>query len=146
MGRQSDERDGLLIALLRDNARTPVTLLARRLGLSRSAVQERLARLERQGVIAGYTVRLGQEIRPAGLRAYVMLSVDPKSSVETVAGLRAMPEVEACSAVAGTFDLVVLVVAPTAEAIDRLLDRIGGLPGVERTVSLMVLATKFDRR
>jgi len=53
--RDTDER---LVALLRANAREPTASLARKLGLARSTVQERIARLERQGTIKGYTVRL----------------------------------------------------------------------------------------
>ena len=55
-----DEIDRKLVALLQDNARTSTVALAKSVGLSRSTVQERLHRLETAGVIAQYTVRLGQ--------------------------------------------------------------------------------------
>src|ERR1700690_2269443 len=53
-----DDIDTRLIAALREDARAPAAALARTLGLSRTTVQSRLERLERQGVVAGYTVRL----------------------------------------------------------------------------------------
>jgi len=79
--RSPDAKDKFLITLLRNSARAPVTLLARKMGMSCSAVQQRLARLERDRVIAGYTVRLTQDLDAAPFRAYVMLSVNPKDSV-----------------------------------------------------------------
>ena len=66
------------IALLRANAREPTASLARKLGLARSTVQERIARLEREGTIKGYTVRLSDEAEAGKLRAVVMISTDPK--------------------------------------------------------------------
>lgn len=65
-----DATDRRLVALLQDDARTPVASLAKAVGLSRSTVQERLQRLERDGVIAQYTVRLGAA---DGLQAWLML-------------------------------------------------------------------------
>ena len=53
-----DAKDRSLIALLRANARESTASLARKLGVARSTVQERLTRLEKDGTIAGYTVRV----------------------------------------------------------------------------------------
>src|SRR5471030_3379260 len=82
-----DDLDDHLLARLRDNARAPVAELARALGLSRTTVQSRLARLERSGVIAGYSVKLS-ESREAGLiHAFVMLTVEPKQAAAVTAAL-----------------------------------------------------------
>ena len=71
------ETDTNLIDLLRANAREPTASLARKLGLARSTVQERIARLQRDGTIKGYTVRLSDEATAGMLRAVVMISTDP---------------------------------------------------------------------
>jgi Lrp/AsnC family leucine-responsive transcriptional regulator len=55
-GRPLDETDEKLLALLEQNARRPVVALAKAVGLSRSAVQDRLARLEDSGAVARYTI------------------------------------------------------------------------------------------
>lgn len=144
--RTIDDLDRLLISLLSANARQPAALLARRLGLSRSAVQERLKRLERDGVIAGYTVTLGAEAPKAGVSAQVMLTLDPKLQDRAVDALRGLPEVKAAYTVSGQYDLVAEVTAAGAEALDEVLTRIGKLPGVTRTTSSILLSTKFQRR
>lgn len=139
------EGDRRLIALLRANAREPTASLARKLGLARSTVQERIARLEREGTIKGYTVRLSEEADAAKLRAVVMIETDPKRADRVALELKKMPEVRSLFAVAGTFDLVATVEAETPPRIDALLDRIGRANGVARTVSSIVLSEKFSR-
>jgi DNA-binding Lrp family transcriptional regulator len=139
------DTDVRLVGLLRANAREPTASLARKLGLARSTVQERIARLEREGTIKGYTVRLSDEADAAKLRAIVMIETDAKRADRVAAELRKMPEVRTLSAVAGTFDLVATVETETPPKIDALLDRIGRVAGVARTVSSIILSEKFSR-
>lgn len=76
VGRKIDEIDWQIIAIFQANAREPVVTLARKVGLSRSAVQERLVRLERDKIITGYTVRLGDSVDRAPISAYLFLYLD----------------------------------------------------------------------
>src|SRR4051794_29400452 len=123
-----DDRDRELLALLAEDARMPLTGLARRLGVARSTVQQRLARLEADGVIAGYSVRLGPAA-PAGVRAHVSLVVEARGAESIVGTLSSWEEVRAVYAVSGQHDLVVLVRAPTPDDLDALIDRIAALDG-----------------
>jgi DNA-binding Lrp family transcriptional regulator len=143
--RALDDIDQRLLALLRANARLPAVTLARQLGLSRSAVQERMRRLERDGAIQGYTLVLGAA-PPDAVAAHVMIDLDPKLHDRAVAALRGMPEVRSCHTVSGAHDLVAHVAAANATELDEVLTRIGKLPGVARTTSSVLLATKWDRR
>jgi len=140
-----DDLDEHLLARLRDNARAPVAELARALGLSRTTVQSRLARMERSGVIAGYAVKLSEAREAAMIHAFVMLTVEPKQAAAVTAALRRMPGVRKLQSVSGPFDMIAAVEAPDVAAMDALIDEIGGQRGVERTNSSIVLATKFDR-
>lgn len=140
-----DDVDEHLLARLRENARAPVAELARRLGLSRTTVQSRIARLEQRGVIAGYAVRMSEAWEARQIHAFVMLTVEPKATAQVVAALKAMPGVRRLQSVSGAFDLIASVAAADVAAMDRLIDQIGALAGVERTNSSIVLSTKFDR-
>lgn len=140
--RQGDVK---LIDLLKTNAREPTASLARKLGLARSTVQERIARLEREGSIAGYTVKLGEEAGQNKIRAIVMIGTNPKHADRAPVELRKIVEVRALYAVSGSFDLVADVETDTMARMDALLDRIGRLHGVARTVSSIVLSEKFAR-
>jgi DNA-binding Lrp family transcriptional regulator len=136
--------DRKLLALLRANARESTASIARKLGLSRTTVQERIARLERSGAIAGYTLR-EPDGRSSALSALVLLNVDAKVSEKVVRELKSMPTVSALRAVSGVFDYVATVEADTTAELDRELDRIGRLDGIERTQTLVVLSTRFER-
>ena len=140
-----DQLDGRILDLLVENARTPVTAIARKLQVARSTVQERITRLERTGVVAGYTVRLGPAATGRRVSAHVSITVDPKRADHVQQTLRRIPGVRTLHTVSGPFDLIAVVAAETTADIDAVLDRIGNIVGVERTTSSIVLTTKFDR-
>ncbi|SFN58528.1 transcriptional regulator, AsnC family [Roseovarius lutimaris] len=141
---QIDETDRALLALLGQNARLPVATLARKLGLARTTVQARLDRLETSGVIAGYSLRLGQEARP-GLRATALVSIEPRSGPAVLARLKSLPQVRRVHTTSGRFDLIVTLEATTTQELDDTLDRIGEAKGVRSSESLIHLSTKLDR-
>ena len=140
-----DDTDRALLGLLRENARSPTAELARRLGLSRTTVQSRIERLERARVIAGYTVKVADEIEAALVRAHVMITVAPKQAGAIEAALRKIVAVRSLHSVSGSFDLLAVVAAPSIGELDELIDRIGALEGVERTTSAIVLSTRIER-
>lgn len=137
--------DEALLALLREDARASTAQIARRLGLSRTTVQSRIEKLERSGVIGGYTLRLSDEVERGYIRAYIMITVLPKQMPQVVKALQALAELRELHSVAGSHDLVAVGMAPTVAAMDVLTDHIGALEGVERTTSSIVLSTKFAR-
>lgn len=135
----------MLLALLRENARASTATLARRLGVSRTTIQSRIDRLEKRGVISGYTVRLSSEYESHLIRAHVQITVMPKLLPKVEAGLRAMMAVRTVHSISGNFDMIVIVEAPSIGELDSILDQIGALEGVERTMSSIILSTRIER-
>jgi DNA-binding Lrp family transcriptional regulator len=140
-----DETDRRLIEALAHNARAPTAEIARALGLSRTTVQSRIERLERSGLIAGYTVRLSQAHQRGQIRAYVMIAVAPKQATGVVAAIRRMGAIRLLRSVSGPFDLIAEAATDSAAGMDDLIDALGALEGVDRTTSSIVLSTKIDR-
>jgi DNA-binding Lrp family transcriptional regulator len=140
-----DEIDRQLIAALQINARESVAMLARQLGIARTTVTSRLARLEKAKVITGYGVRLGQRVVDGGLQAYVGIKVQPRSGKEVVRRLSAMAQVQQLCAVSGEFDYVAWLRTDSPEQLDQLLDQIGSVDGVEKTTTSIILSSKIDR-
>jgi DNA-binding Lrp family transcriptional regulator len=134
-----------LLALLRRNAREPTASLARKLGVARTTVQERIRRLERDGVIAGYTARVSEGFARQRITAQVLVHVDPKSGERVVGALEAQPCVRAVYALSGVFDYEVRIEGGSTEEIDRYLDAIGRIEGIQRTQTSIVLSVKFER-
>lgn len=140
-----DALDRELLALLQTNARASAAELARQLGTARTTVLSRLSRLEREGVIAGYTVRLAQDVLNQGLQAFVGLTVQPKAGRSIEERLQRMPEVRQLCAVSGEFDYVGLLRAESAVRLNSLLDEIRNLEGVVKTTTSVALAWKIER-
>src|SRR5690554_7462052 len=136
--------DEALLSLLREDARAPTAAIARRLQLSRTTVQSRIERLERAGVIAGYTVRVSDDHELERIRALIMITVFPKQAPSVVEALRQMPGVRALHSVNGAWDLVAMAIVQSIGEMDELTDCIGALDGVERTTSTLLLST--DRK
>ena len=117
---EPDDLDRQLISLLQANARESTANLARKLGVARTTVVARLTRLERDGVVVGYTVRLGRDAQRPAVRAHVGITVLPRSGPAVVA-------------------------APSTQRLDSLLDAIGQVDGVQKTTTSVVLALRIDR-
>lgn len=141
---QIDETDRKLMTLLTEDARRPVTDLARRLGLARTTVQARIERLLETGTIGGFTLRPGTAGGPA-IRATVLIVIEPRSGPEVLARLRALPTVETVHTTSGRVDMIATLSADSTEALDHALDRIADAKGVRSSESLIHLSTKLDR-
>lgn len=139
------DRDRELLNLLGENARAPVASLAKKLGLSRTTVQARLDRLEREGVITGYGPRLSDAYSSSLVRAHVMITLAPKVLAEVCSSLQGIGAVKSVHSVSGSFDLIAVVQAPSISELDQLVDEIGMINGVERTLSSIILSTRISR-
>ena len=140
-----DQTDRDLIALLQSNARESTADLARKLGVARTTVVARLARLEADGLIAGYTVRLGGEAFERGVQAFVGITVQPRAGREVVKLLSRLPELRQLASVSGEFDYMATLRADSTARLDALLDEIGDIEGVIKTHTSVLLALRVDR-
>jgi DNA-binding Lrp family transcriptional regulator len=140
-----DATDRKLMASLRENSRLPVSQLATMLDIPRTQVYARLERLENEGIIDGYTVRLGQAYSKTRLRAHVMIKTLPRLCQEVELSLPDIPEVSAVYAISGEYDIIVMVEAADSIEMNELINRIGLLDGVERTTTSVILAAKLER-
>ena len=144
--RRLDEIDEHLLSLLEKDARRPVVALAKAVGLSRTAVQGRLARLEDEGSIRGYTIVRGRAPQDAPVRAVLLLSIGTRPCATVIRRFENWPEVEACWSVAGpTIDAVILVAAESNEHLGELRARLADVPGVTEITTAPVLKTIVER-
>lgn len=140
-----DEIDNKILALLMDNARVPVTSIARQIGIARTTVIARLQALERRSVIVGYGVKLNTASHQALVRAYVGLSVEARSAAALIQFLGQLPEVESLCAVSGAIDYMLTLRCSNTEILDKLLDQIGSRDGVRQTSTSIILSKRIDR-
>jgi DNA-binding Lrp family transcriptional regulator len=136
-----DDIDRKLIAILRDDARTAVATLAKRLGVSRGTVQNRIDRMMREGAVLGFTLRLPPETDGHRVRAVMSIAVEGERSSAVVAALRGFPEIEAVHATNGRWDLVAELNAESLSAFSAALDGIRQIRGIATTETSLLLAT-----
>ena len=136
-----DDTDRQLIALLRTNARASVASLTKTLGVSRGTVQNRMARLERDGAIVGYTVRLKPDVEVHRIRALMTIAVEGNRVDAVIKALRGDPAVTALHSTNGRWDVVAELRADSLEAFDRVLGRIRLLEGISQSETSLLLST-----
>lgn len=140
-----DGKDKELIALLRTNSRESTANLARRLGMSRTTITNRIERLEKRGVITGYTVQFSEAYERGQIQAQVMISSDPKYSAKIVRELDKISAIRALHAVNGVYEMLAIISAESTQHLDEVLDQIGNTQGISKTTSSIILSTKFSR-
>ena len=128
-----DQIDQRLIGLLRHNAPESVATLATRLGVSRGTVTNRLRRLEDEGWIVGYTVRLRPEAEPTGLRAWMSIAIEGNDARRVTATLLGEPAVQALHATNGQWDLLAELQVESLPELSRALERIRLTKGISHT-------------
>ncbi|EIK53164.1 AsnC/Lrp family transcriptional regulator [Stutzerimonas stutzeri TS44] len=140
MHNQTDELDRRLLALLREDGRAAIAALAERLKVSRGTVQNRIDRLQRSGLLVGFTIRLRHELDNSGVRAITLIELRGGASDAVIAALRQIPEVVQVHTTNGRWDLVVEIRSETLSEFDRVLRELRALKGVANSESNLLLA------
>ena len=137
-----DDLDRQLISLMRANARATVAQLAKSLRVSRGTVQNRIRKLETDGTIVGYTVRLRPQAEGHHIRALMTVAVVGNRSEAVLKALAGDPAVEALHTTNGRWDIVVELRADSLEAFDAVLGRIRLLDGIASTETSLLLSSR----
>ena len=136
-----DDLDRQLIGLLRANARASVASLAKKLRVARGTVQNRIAKLEKDGTILGYTVRLKPQTEEHRIAALMTVAVEGNRTDEVVRALRGDPAVTQLHSTNGRWDLVAEIRADSLEAFDQVLARARLVDGISKTETSLLLST-----
>jgi DNA-binding Lrp family transcriptional regulator len=136
-----DDTDRELLALLRHDARLPVATLAAKLKVARGTVQNRMKRLERDGVIVGYTVRVKPQAEAHRIRALMTIVVEGNRGAEVLKALRGHPNVTGLHSTNGRWDLIAELRADSLESFDRALGNIRLIAGIASTETSLLLST-----
>lgn len=136
-----DEIDQKLLALLRQDARTPAATLAAKLQVSRGTVTNRIRRLEDEGVIVGYTVRLRPDVQFNAIKAWMSIAVEGNQTRTVVASLLGEPGVATLHDTNGRWDLLAELRAESLQELAKVLERIRLLKGISATETSIHLET-----
>ena len=136
-----DATDRELLSLLRKDARTSVAILARKLGVSRGTVTNRITKLEDAGIIVGYTVRLRPDAQPNEIRAWMGVAVEGNETRSVIASLLGEPGVSSLHDTNGRWDLLAELRAENLAELSRVLERVRLVRGIRSTETSIHLET-----
>jgi DNA-binding Lrp family transcriptional regulator len=141
-----DATDEMIVALLRENARRSFQDIGNHVHLSAPAVKRRVDRLERDGVLLGYTAIVDPEAFGWHAEAFVDLYCDGGMAADAIKrAVEGEPGVVSAHTVAGEASALLHVMAHDTKALELALERIRATPGVTRTVTEVVLSTLVAR-
>lgn len=141
-----DDLDARLLLLLTDEPRLGVLECSRRLGVARGTVQARLDRLVRMGVLKGFPPALDLAAMGYGLTAFATLEIAQGRRGPVTQGLTAIDEVCEVHATTGSGDLLVRMVAKSNADLQRVIDEVVNVPGVQRMSTSIALSTPIPSR
>jgi DNA-binding Lrp family transcriptional regulator len=140
-GVSMDDLDRKLLARLRANAREPAAGLAKALSVSRGTVQNRIARMQADGVIQGFTVRTRPDVEANRIRAIMTIAIEGERSRAVVRALQGFPEVTAIHTTNGRWDLIAELDCGALGEFSRTLDQIRTIDGIASTETSLLLAS-----
>jgi DNA-binding Lrp family transcriptional regulator len=138
-----DDKDLNLMALLRSNARMPVVSLARSLGVSCATVQNRINKLEHDGVILGYTVKLSPDEKNHPVRLFMNIAIEAKSEPSVIKRLRDYPEVIVVHHTTGHWDVIADIRSQLLSLLNLIMGEIRLIDGIVQTEVNVLLDSQF---
>lgn len=141
-----DPLDERLITLLRHDGRRSISDLALDLGVSRATVRARIERLERSGVILGYTVILRADTVEAPVRGVMLIEVEGHAADRVIKALSGFPEISEIHSTNGRWDLIVELSTGSLPDFDSILRRIRLIPGITSSETNLLLNTPRSTR
>ncbi len=139
--KELDRIDQALISILRSNARTSVVELSKKLKVSRATVQNRISKLEKNGIIVGYTVNLKPGTEENPIHAFMSINAEGKQESAIIARLRGNPCVSALHSTNGEWDLIAEIRTDTLESFNKVLNEVRLINGITSTETNLLLET-----
>lgn len=133
-----DHTDRRILAVLESNARTSAAEIGRQIGLSRTAVQDRLSKLEASGVITGYHVRLA-DAQDNLIRAVLFVKIAVRPCDPALNWMTSLEGVQEVISLSGELDALVRCTVPDVATLTALNDRIGASDHIASSNSSVVL-------
>jgi DNA-binding Lrp family transcriptional regulator len=140
-----DQLDRRILDMLESDARIAVSTIARELGLARATVKERMDKLEKSGIISGYTIRINEALARRRIAAHILIDIDPQQTKTVTGRLEKISQVRGLYAISGSHDLIAILRTETTEELDDVIDQIGATPGVQYTETSVILSVKMER-
>ena len=136
--------DAGIVALLKRNARMSVMQISQELGVSRVTIDSHIKKLEKTGVITGYTITLDSEEFRQNVTGWIMINVTANAEEKIIASMAKMPEITRLHTTNGRWDLAAEIQTATLEAFDNAISRLRKIPGIKDTDTSLLLSSRIS--
>lgn len=140
-----DETDRKILSLLKTDSRMQYAQIGKKVNLSAPAVHARVKKMEKDGVIRGYSVEISPQALGVSLCAFIRIAKSRGNSMETAKHLIKIPQIEECHSVAGEDCVMAKARVQSPLELSKLIDQVRSLEGIDRTLTVVVLETHFER-
>lgn len=141
--RRLDDTDLRILGILRENSRINASVVADSIGMSISAVTERMKKLENSGIVKKYTLALDSKLVGMDVLAFISVSIEhPKYNDAFVAAIADNRHVMECHYITGDFDFMLKIMTASMDGLTDTLNTIKSIQGVSLTRTIVVLSTQ----
>ena len=138
-----DAKDQAIISLLQKDGRMSVQDMAQVLNLTRATVTKRMAKLETEGVITGYTAVVRKDFFDKKVRGWVMITTVANQEEAAINQMKLIHEVSKIYTTNGRWDITAEIRSADLESFDAALSKIRQVPGVETTETNLLLSSRI---
>jgi len=143
-----DDIDLKILSIIQDDARVPISKLAKQVGLSPPSVHERISKLKERRVIAGYVTVLDAKKLGKSLTAFIGITLDRTccKDEDVINTLKMIPEVQEVHRIAGEEDLLLKAKTEDTSTLEKMLvNEVTGIKGVAKTRTMIALSSPMER-
>ena len=143
-----DDIDLKILSIIQDDARAPISKLAKQVGLSPPSVHERISKLEERGVIVEYVAVLDAKKLGKSLTAFIGITLDRTccKDEDVINTLKMIPEVQEVHRIAGEEDLLLKMKTEDTSTLEKMLiNEVTGIKGVAKTRTMIALSSPVER-
>ena len=140
-----DDIDLKILSILQENCKTSLNKIGQSIGLSAPSVMERIRKLEERGVVRGYHAELDARLLGLDVTAFVFLTGGQAKMVGDIEkSIVKLPGILECHHITGPYTLLLKVKTKSSKDLEKLLNEIWSMPGVDRTETMVALSTSSE--
>jgi Lrp/AsnC family transcriptional regulator, leucine-responsive regulatory protein len=131
-----------ILKLLQTNARITASEISNKVNLSIPAVSDRLKKLDASGIVEKYTVIINPKKLDRNLMVLMFITLEsPKFSNKFIEAIQKEEEILECHYIAGDYDYSLKIITENTESLERILNKIKGVNGIQKTKTMVTLST-----
>ena len=138
-----DSADYKIIQILKKNARLPISSISQEIGVSRVTVQKKIRKLEKNGIITGYTAKLNSDSFSHKVKGWILINAEANKEEKAIKSMMKLPEITGLYTTNGKWDLAAEITSTNLEDFDRAISLLRSINGILETETSLLLSSRI---